>query len=111
MKPYIVALLFRNPGEDEGMLVTNAIIAPTPHAATAMLATQFVRQTGTDKALTGAEAVELTQEFLRAALNPGGAKVVNLSEVPREPAPEPASFVIPPPPAAELPDPPPETAA
>ena len=60
MPTYIVALLFRDPGKEEGALAINAIIAPNAAMAGSQLAVQFIRQTGIPQMLTGVEVQELT---------------------------------------------------
>jgi hypothetical protein len=82
LKPYMVTLSFA----EGGPLFLNALLAPTPEAATAMLATIVMREHTVTQPLMGCMAMELTPEFLRAALRAvegklppdGNAQVISL---------------------------------
>ena len=83
-RPYMVSLSFLN-----GPLFVNALMAPSPEAATAMFSVIVMRQYEVPQELTGCAATELTVEFLRAALRaaegklPPGGEAQVLSLVPQ----------------------------
>ena len=89
LKPYVVTLSFGQGGP----LFVNALLAPTPEAATGMLAVIVMREHVPPQPLIGCMAMELTPDFLRLALRavegklpPGGqAEVLSLVQPPAAP--------------------------